>query len=737
MLSAAEADAAFAIFQASNGVYSSASTWNDLNVGGGGNVIGMDIHADGTFVHWGDVFGGWISSVSNAGSNGNWQQLFTSTSMPNTNYPRTFWSGTYYVKIAPSNSSTLVAMFGGNVNAAGNGVLISRNKGATWTPITGITSAVPNPNGQHDTYYTGMIVFNPSDDSEFYIGIPNSGGIWHCTSYGASCTRLDPSTIPAATSSWGYYGMSWLGNNITIPVYGTGAYISTNGSAGPFSASSGAPTTIQGGGYASDGTYFCLNQQSQTGANVYRRTTGGTWSQIGGSSHWYSGIALDPSNKDHIALIDFTGYTDVTTNATTTATWQGPNSAYTITNGDTPWISWSFNGSFTFLNSNNCLFDSNGKFWVAMGIGILYATSLPSSGATSYAPMNQGEEGLQANWVRWVPNGPALLNSWDRPGWVITNPNAPQSTYAPNNATTIRYGDGIDYAQNNNNFFMMNSAGNLYYTSNAGGLWTASAVQPLTNIWAGIAVFSSTQWIVTDGATGNLSVTANGGASWTTTPTGLSAGAFPAVPNAHIVCWDSVTAGKAYAVTATGTVFVTTNYGVSWSQASTTGVFGTVGAGRLKAVVGQAGHLLFAFGNPGSAPSAQPPSTTEYLYFSSNGGVTWTAVTNANFLLTCPFDVGTTPAAPSQSYPSIAVYGWMESSTTGGIYILDVWRCDNFNPASPNSAGMVWTQMFWSQVAQPCALEGNPSVYNQWIIANNAPSSALGWQYYGPLSVSW
>jgi len=79
------------------------SSWNTLNVGGGGNVIGMDIHTDGTFVHWGDVFGGWISNVNNAGSNGNWKQLFTATSLPNSQFPRTFWTGIYYIKMATSH----------------------------------------------------------------------------------------------------------------------------------------------------------------------------------------------------------------------------------------------------------------------------------------------------------------------------------------------------------------------------------------------------------------------------------------------------------------------------------------------------------------------------------------------------------------------------------------------------------------------------------------------------------
>lgn len=719
-----------------NGFVFTGPVWNWLQISGGGNVIGLDINSDGTFLSWGDVFGGWISSTVNAGSNGNWQQLFSATSMPGTNLPRTYWTGIYYAKSAPTNSNTIVALYCGNFDSSGSAVIISRNKGATWSRISGITSSIPASNGSTDGYWAGMVVFNPSSDAEFYIGVPGGGGIWHCTSYGSSCMRLDPGTIPAASSGFGYYGMAWQGSNILIPVYGTGAYISTNGGS-TWGASSGAPTEIFSGGYAADGTYFSLNYNSQSGANVYRLTTGGIWSQIGPGSQWWNGLAIDPNNKDHIAVITFAGETDVSTNATGSATWQGGNSAFTINNGDTPWIGWSFGGSFTFLNCNNCLFDYSGNFWVSMGIGILYATSLPSSGNTTYIPMTQGSEGLQGNWARWVPGGPVLLSAWDRPIWVITDPNSPQSTHAPTtDGDNVYYGDGLDYAQNNASFFVGDRAGALYYSSNAGGNWSAISSQPLSGNSCALAVFSSTQWIVVDNGNGNVSVTANGGSSWTTTPTGLPSGGFKFGDNGHTVCWDSVTAGTGYIVSTAGTVYSTTNYGSSWSQVSSTAALPAVTTpARLKAVPGQPGHLFFTAGNPSNAPSGQPASTTAYLYFSSNGGATWTAVTNSSYLLTSAWDVGISGAAPGQNYPSIAVFGWMKTASTGGIYVLDVWRCDNFNPSS--MSGIIWTEMNWPWVSEPACVEGNPYAYNEWVIANNAGGSGMGFQYFGPKGVTW
>jgi hypothetical protein len=45
--------------------------WQSLSIGGGGNVVGLDVNpTDGTFLHNGDVFGAWIST--NSSGFGNW-----------------------------------------------------------------------------------------------------------------------------------------------------------------------------------------------------------------------------------------------------------------------------------------------------------------------------------------------------------------------------------------------------------------------------------------------------------------------------------------------------------------------------------------------------------------------------------------------------------------------------------------------------------------------------------------
>jgi hypothetical protein len=199
-ITAGKAEAAWASFQAYQSNPTNPIGWNDLQIGGGDNVIGLDINpADGTFLAWIDVGGLWLSNTSG----GAWTQPVNATSMPIPQDTATYFTRIYAAKSAPSNSSTLYMLWAGNPP----GVYVSTNKGATWTQITAITSSVPSPNAADDGQAGQMIVINPANDAEAYIGIPGGGGLWHVTGH-TSATRLDPGTIPSAASSHGYNGMA-------------------------------------------------------------------------------------------------------------------------------------------------------------------------------------------------------------------------------------------------------------------------------------------------------------------------------------------------------------------------------------------------------------------------------------------------------------------------------------------------------------------------------------------------
>ena len=73
-------------------------------------------------------------------------------------------------------------------------------------------------------------------------------------------------------------------------------------------------------------------------------------------------------------------------------------------------------------------------------------------------------------------------------------------------------------------------------------------------------------------------------------------------------------------------------------------------------------------------------------------------------------------------------------AVTGGLYVLDIWRCDNFNPSS--MSGLVWTQMNMDAVAAPTVVEGNQDAYNQWVLGFGIVGT-MGFQYYGPSNLIW
>ncbi len=143
----------------------------------------------------------------------------------------------------------------------------------------------------------------------------------------------------------------------------------------------------------------------------------------------------------------------------------------------------------------------------------------------------------------------------------------------------------------------------------------------------------------------------------------------------------------------------------------------------LSAAGGSAGQLFYSQGNGGHTT----PTFTG-LYFSNDGGATWTQVTNATYAVSETWDFGFTPAAPGHSYPSIGIYGFLNANSVGNL--IDFWRCDNFNPATPNAVGMTWTRLPWPWVGVVDSVAGNPSTYNQWATAVQVGGDAQGAQIF-------
>jgi hypothetical protein len=147
---------------------------------------------------------------------------------------------------------------------------------------------------------------------------------------------------------------------------------------------------------------------------------------------------------------------------------------------------------------------------------------------------------------------------------------------------------------------------------------------------------------------------------------------------------------------------------VSWTRVHSGSLLagGDNGSPQMKTVPGQAGNLFWCSEDIGT-----PSSFTNPLLYSSNGGSTWSNVTNSSYLLSDVWAFGFSPPASGHTYPSLLVYGWM-STNGGSTYKLSFWRCDNFDAGI---SSLVWTDMGYAfnSVYQVQCIEGNPNVYNR------------------------
>src|SRR5215210_3886553 len=96
------------------------NAWEVLKIGGGGVLSSIDVAPDGTMVVRTDTYGAYIWSGSE------WEQLVTSTSMPDATARAANQEGVYEIQIAASNSSTMYMMYLGEV-------FKTTDRGTTWS----------------------------------------------------------------------------------------------------------------------------------------------------------------------------------------------------------------------------------------------------------------------------------------------------------------------------------------------------------------------------------------------------------------------------------------------------------------------------------------------------------------------------------------------------------------------------------------------------------------------------
>ncbi len=677
------------------------TNWQELDVGAGGYLTGMDIAADDSMVVRTDTYGAYIWNGTK------WQQLVTSESMPAAwaaANSSTTGTGVYEIQIASSNSNILYMEYDGYV-------FKSTNKGTTWTE----TSFAPVTENTGDPYrYDGQkMAIDPDNPNIVNAGTPQNG-MFVTTDGGTTWQSVSGVPIGQSDGNGNYPGITGIEfdpalgvgggktNTIFAASYGNGVYESTNG--GASWTSIGGPSTVAYATVSSTGVYYVVGNVNAGGAapDSLWSYQNGVWTELllDTSGNGIGTVAVDPFNPNEIVTQTSGGNLDVSYDGG--LTWSGTNWYNHFSSTDIPWL----DNSGNYMSVGATLFDqvTPNELWTSDGVGV-WNTTVPTSGfqwntQVTWNDQSAGIEQLVANDILAIPGGDPIVASWDRAFFTIANPNAYPTNYGPVNGN-FAAGWSLNYASSDPSFIVgiadwWGNDEESGYSTNDGQTWTPFPTE-LQNVMGGTIAASTPEniiWAPADRT--NPYYTLDGGQTWN--PITL-----PGVTNWNNFDWayyldvETVTADRVlpntfYLYYGGIGVFESTNGGVSWTQ-----VHGPLSAGdtsnyEIQSVPGQAGDLFFTAGPQGGSQ----PDTLGF-YHSTDQGVTWTAVPNVTSVDCFGFGA----PAPGQSYPAIYIVG-----AVNGVF--GIWQSNN--------EGQSWVQIGTNpenSLDYIKTISGDPNIYGQ------------------------
>jgi hypothetical protein len=439
-----KADAAF-FMPSTYKVVTGITSFSRFDIGGGGFVTGIDISPDGLSLACRvDVFGTYIWNPTTSA----WTLLNNTVSLP-----AIVNAGGCECISAPSNSSR-IAMYMSDGN-----LYLSNDRGATFAQYTNFAN---NPAASNDANHNFRLcgkkmAFDPNDDDVLYVGTPT--GLYVTTNGGttsATFSTVSGITVPTNISNNIQYAIAFDPTQGTTTGQTNVLYVCSNGNgfykrptpSGSFSAMSGSPTSI---------AHFVVAPNTGTiwaadGTNLYKCTTGGTWTTNYASCHAHA-IALDPAHTDDSRIAFVTDGTLVgspSTNlfitSTTGVSWFSAG-AIALNGGGITWMGASSEAGY--MSAGDIVFHPtiSNTLLFAEGIGVWYCNPPTSSGnpTITWTGQTQGIENLVINGVVLSPgiSGSALAYCWDRTGYFSTNFGAYGATQIPNNDFSA--GWGADY----------------------------------------------------------------------------------------------------------------------------------------------------------------------------------------------------------------------------------------------------------------------------------------------------
>lgn len=635
--------------------------WHPLAIGAGGQLTGIDIAPDGTMVVKADVFGAYIW---NATTN-RWDQVITASS----GMAAAGSFGVWEIRIAPSLTTRLFMIYGNNVYR-------SDDRGSSWkkTTLQGISGADA---GGSSKFANQKMAIDPVNPDVVYVGTPTSGVR---RSFDAGATWQQVSDIAPGMSP-GNAGIVFdpnsgttngRTNTIYIPSYGQGVWRSTNAGATwtqIASPSLGGPTKVWTAQIGADGTYWCSEHDQ-----VWKYSKG-RWTRMirpatGGAIGAYA-VAVDPNQPGRVIFLSDnakSGGETLDNGATTVGdVWYAhyPPPGVDQIAKDIPWLQDSDTSYFTLGDAK--INPTNGRLYIAEGIGVWWADWPKTFTAFSYHSQSSGIEELVTNDIIVPPGGKPITASWDRPFFRSDNRDEYPSKYGPINGA-FAGGWGLDYASSDPAFIVglanWGATDISGYSPDGGRTWHQFSAKPDWKLGGCIAAATPSNIVWVPGNNGLPYYTKDGGASWKLAP-GLPADGwiFAYYLKRRIAVADRVNIGVFYLYNFKHGLYKSTDGGDHWSLVHLGEISPASGFNaRLRATPGHAGDLWFTSGGQ----TTSHPYSLGYFKHSTDGGANWLDVPRVREVLDFGFGKPKTP----HDYPVIYIVGWVDD-------VYGIWRSED------------------------------------------------------------
>jgi photosystem II stability/assembly factor-like uncharacterized protein len=680
------------------------TTFHTLKIGAGGFIRGLDIQCDqgiGKCINSGtttkvirtDTYGAYrydedAKNPGNSGGDGMWIQLVTANSLPLDDPMRKVGAcgagegcGVYEIRIAPSDTRIFYMMMNGYIYR-------TTDRGHHWTNTRFKQVKTSNPNDGY-AQFGPKIAIDPANANVAFVCTETNGcfvtvdggnsfnavqGIKNATSVGMLVV-YEPTSAVIEGKTQGLY----------IASYGTGVYHSSDGGQS-WDLTAETPPTFEHMKCATNGTLFLTASDSNSNIYVY---SSGRWNSYKTGNAGIASFAVNPVNPDEIIALNTFGITSFTESGAA-GKWSGYSRGNLRIATDIPWLA---STNEDLMTAGDISYDpaESSAVYFAEGIGVWRTTAKSYVDAsTPWISVSAGIEQLVSNWAISPPDSNPILTFWDRPAFLINDPEVYPTTHGVDRASqTLQSGWSADWASDKsgtvivlaNTFGGTDTSG---YSSDSGRSWhTFLDHSPmLANKTYGGSIAAATAlnfvWVPTDDNPHKNSpwYTEDGGVSWKplvlsgTATDGNTGWGFAYYLDLQRVTSDRVSIGTFYLYNSgdgkhpiSGGVWRCTHGGAFCERVSSTVFPNSQYNAKLRSVPGQAGNLFFSAGQQ----SCPCPSKDGSFYRSNDGGTTWTVVSGVKDVWAFGFG---RPNPRGPGYPAIFLYGWVYG-------VPGVWRSDD------------------------------------------------------------